>query len=195
MTHRQALQLDGFEQRLLAELRAEVDEQSAEAPTAAARRRRQWYVPTAGVAAAALAVAVVVTTSRPTPAYAVSGGNGKAVKVKVNRLEGAPALVAALRERGISADITYLPPDHVCAPGRYTDRSTSGLSLSVGADRFEVKIPAGAVRQGETFVLSAAVRPLVNGVQAAVEFGVATGAVGPCRVVVADPPPPAPDSQ
>ncbi|GAA3602694.1 hypothetical protein GCM10022223_18070 [Kineosporia mesophila] len=113
----------------------------------------------------------------------MSGGNGKEITVKITRLEGAPALQKALREHGIAADITYLPPGRACGPGRYSEVDTPGLSLKTSADDLEVTIPVGAVGEGDTFVLSAAVTPLPNGVQANVHFGVAQGAVAPCTVI------------
>ena len=137
-----------------------------------------------GLIAAGLAVVAVVTVSRPLPAYAVTGGDGEEVKVEVNRLEGAGALEDALREKGIAADITYLPSRRACRPGRYVDDSPRGLSLSVSAGRFEVIIPAGAVGAGETFVLSASVTPLPDsGVSAAVDYGIARGPITPCTPV------------
>ncbi|MBB2900550.1 hypothetical protein FHR75_001338 [Kineococcus radiotolerans] len=137
-----------------------------------------------GLIAAGLALVAVVTVSRPLPAYAVTGGDGEEVKVEVNRLEGAGALEDALREKGIAADITYLPSRRACRPDRYVDDSPRGLSLSVSADRFEVTIPAGAVGAGETFVLSASVTPLPDsGVSAAVDYGVARGPITPCTPV------------
>ena len=147
------------------------------------RRPRMAFASAAGLGAAVLAVAVTALVSRPLPAYAVSGGNGEDVTVTVNRLEGAAALRDALRERGVPADITYLPSDRACAPGRYTEVHVPGLSLSVSADRFEVRIPAGAVGEGETFVLSAAVTPVDDGVRAVVDFGVAQGVVAACTAV------------
>ena len=188
MTNRPSLELDAFEARLLTELRAVVNAQAtairpATPLRAEQRRQRLRYVAVVGAAAAAVAIVLVATVGRPTPAYAVSGGNGQDVTVKVTRLEGAEALQGALRERGIVADITYLPSDKACQPGRYAEVDTPGLSLSVGADLFEVKIPSGAVGQGDTFVLSAAVTPIDKGVRAIVDFGVAQGAVAPCTVV------------
>ncbi len=188
MTNRPSPELDAFEERVLVELMAVVSAQAALAPPvplapARQRRRRLWYVPVAGAAATVIAVALVATAVRPTPAYAVSGGNGQDITVKVTRLEGAESLQGALRERGIIADITYLPSDKACQPGRYAEVDTPGLSLGVGADLFEVKIPAGAVGEGDTFVLSAAVTPTDRGVRAIVEFGVTQGAVAPCTVV------------
>ena len=144
------------------------------------------YGSAAGIAVAALtAVGVTALVSRPLPAYAVSGGNGKEVIVKVNRLHGERALQTALRERGVTADITYLPSNRQCQPGRYAEEGTPGLSLSVSADRFEVRIPAGAVGAEETFVLSASAKHRDDGVQVIVDFGIARGAVATCTSVSA----------
>lgn len=134
-------------------------------------------------AAVGIAVAVVAVKALPTPAYAVSGGNGQQVTVQVNGLEGADALQRALRTRGIAAGITYLPPGQACQPGRHPELGTPGLTLSVSAARFEITIPPCAVPEGGTFVLSAAVRPLDHGVQAVVAFGVTQGVVTPCSPV------------
>ena len=189
MTNRPSPELDAFEERLLADLKGVVGAQAVAAPPTSRagtrfRQQRLWYAPTA--AAAAVAIALVATNSRPTPAYAVSGRIGEEITVTVNRLEGAEALQGALRSRGVAADITYLPPGKACEHGRYAEVRTPGLSLQVGADLFMVTIPPGAVGPGNTFVLSAAVTPMDNGVRAIVEFGIAQGAVGPCTVVDAE---------
>lgn len=114
---------------------------------------------------------------------AVSGRNNGEVTVRVNRLEGADGLERALSEHGITADVTYLPADKVCAPGRYAAVDTPGLTLSVSADRFEVTIPPGAVGKDDSFVLSAAVVPLAKGVRVAVDFDIAHGPIAACQVV------------
>lgn len=103
--------------------------------------------------------------------------------VKVTRLEGAEGLRQALLERGITADITYLPEEKVWQPGRYAAVPTPGLTLSVGADMFKVEIPAGAVGPTDTFVLSAAVTPFENGSESIVAFGITDGPVAPCVMV------------
>ncbi len=133
-------------------------------------------------AAAALAVAVLVPALAPTPAYAVTERNGE-VHVRVNRLEGAEALERALAEHGIVADTTYLQPSNECAAGRYAAVHTPGLTLSVAANWFEVTIPAGAVGEGDTFVLDASVEPRDDGFRARVNFDVTQGVVAPCTVV------------
>jgi hypothetical protein len=120
-----------------------------------------------------------------TLAYAVSRGINGEVTVRVMRLEGAEGLERALRDHGIAADITYLPEGKQCAPGRYTAVNTPGPTLGVSSEFFEVTIPPGAVGQDDTFVLSAAVVLIQDGVSASVEFDIAHGAVGPCRVIEA----------
>ena len=193
MNNRPSAHLDAFETALLAELKAVVKQQGAAAqlapsapsalPAQTRRRRRwTWYVSLGGAVAATIAVALVVTLARPSPAYAISGRNGQEITVTVTRLEGAGALEEALAQRGIAADITYLPPGTACRDGRYDDVTRSGLALSVGADMFKVTIPPGGVGQGETLVLSAAVQPLDGGtgVRAAVSYGIARGPIAPC---------------
>lgn len=191
MNHRPDSDLDAFEAALLTELQAVVGQTTTTAapdhPVLARaphrRHRRRWQVSLAAAAATALAVALLVPGLGPTPAYAVTGRNNGEVHVKVNRLEGAESLEQALQKHGIGADISYLPANKECAPGRYSEVRTPGLLLSVSADRFEVTIPPDAVDKDDTFVLSAAVVPLPNGVQMIVDFGIAHGPIAPCRVI------------
>ena len=195
MSDRPSPDLDTFEVLLLTELRAVVEQQAAAArPAPSAQparvrrhRRRTWYVSLAGAAAATVAIALLLTVARPTPGYAVSGRDGQEITVTVTRLEGAGALEEALRERGVAADITYLPTGTACRDGRYDEVDAPGLALSVGADLFEVTIPPGSVGRGETFVLSAAVTPLDDGTGAhvVVGYGIAAGPVAPCTTVAA----------
>ena len=190
MNHDSATPLDSFETALLAQLKSIVTETAVAGPAEPAapgpsptRRRRAWYASIAAMAAAALAAILAVHGLWPTPAYAVSGRNNGEVRVRVMRLEGADRLERALSDRGIPADITYLPAGKQCAPGRYTAVRTPGLSLTVSSDDFRVTIPPGAVGADDTFVLSAAVVPIPNGFRASVDFDIAHGPVAPCRIV------------
>lgn len=191
MNRKPAPPLDSFETALLTQLTSIVAASAAAEPEGIpvppgrgpARRGGAWYATIAASAAGALAAVLVVYSLWPTPAYAVSGGNNREVTVRVMRLEGADGLERELRDRGIAADVTYLPEGKGCAAGRFTAVRTPGLTLAVSADFFEVTIPPGAVGDDETFVLSAAVVPLPNGVRASVDFDIARGAVAPCRVV------------
>lgn len=105
--------LDTFEQALLLQLRTHVQQAATDnTPGTAAtprRSRRAWYAVAAAAAAAILALALLLHVVRPEPAFAVTGRNGSKITVKVARLEGADRLEQALHDRGVNADITYLP--------------------------------------------------------------------------------------
>lgn len=189
MNSQPTTRLDSFETALLAELKTVVVTSDASPAQGRVdlrhwfRGRRPWYVAVAIAAVVAVVVTLAGNAVRPTPAFAVSGGTNGKVRVHVMRLEGAPALERALAERGIKADITYLPMGKKCAPGRYTELPTPGLMLSTGANDFTVTIPAGSMAKGDVFVMTAAVQPIPNGVKADVDFGIARGPVRQCEVV------------
>lgn len=191
MTSNTAPPLDSFESALLTRLKEEVEarnhaplvEPAAPAELPVRRGRRRWYATAALVAASVTTAALVTHTLLPTPAYAVTGRNGSEITVKVMRLEGAGELEKALRDRGIPADVTYLPMGKVCAEGRYQAVKTRGLMLTVGQERFEVTIPANAVGKGDTFVLAASAESIEGGVRATVNFDIAHGPVAPCKIV------------
>ncbi|WP_224276615.1 hypothetical protein [Nocardioides lacusdianchii] len=186
--------LDPFEDRLLAELRQAV----TAAP--ARRRTRRPIAVAAAVAASALVGVVLVPGLGTTPAYSVQEGNAGEIVVEVNRPEDAAGLEQALGERGVAADITYLPDLQECASGRFTevDREV-GLSLSIGEDLVRVTLPPGAVRDGETFVMVLSVEAMtqdelaevaerddqrvVEGTSSSVSAEVASGPVRQCQPV------------
>lgn len=183
-------ELDTFESRLLAELRNEVADRSLVAP----RSRRTRRMTAALAAAAAVVVLGVLLAPGPgtTPAYSVQEGNSGEVVVEVSRPEDAAGLERQLAEHGIAADITYLEWPLQCAEHRYPDAPDdrqTGLRLTTGRDLLRVTLPPGAVRDGETFVLSLAHRtvPGTEGDmdfatnEASVSFGVAAGPVAPCN--------------
>lgn len=179
--------LDPFEAALLTHLQQQISQVAVADATSAAEhvptRSPRRYAALVLAAAAVTIVAVLVHAVWPTPAFAVTGRNGREVTVKVMRLEGADQLEEALKARGIAADVTYLPMGKMCAPDRYQSVRTPGLSLSVSADWFKVTIPANAVGQDDTFVLAAAVVPIQDGVRAAVEFDIAHGLIKPCKII------------
>lgn len=185
--------LDPFESRLLNELRQEV------AFAAPGRRRTRPPLAVAAAVAAAAVVGVVVVPGLGTaPAYSVQEGNAGEIVVEVNRPEDATGLEQALGERGVAADITYLPDLQECAAGRFAevDREV-GLSLSIGEDLVRVILPPGAVRDGETFVMVLSVEAMtqdelaevpeqedqrvVEGTSSSVSAEVASGPVRPCQ--------------
>lgn len=184
-------ELDAFESRLLAELRREVSSRDSAAPAPRRTRRRALAV-AAGVAATAVVGVVLVPGLGTTPAYSVQEGNAGEIVVEVNRPEDAAGLEHLLAEHGVAADITYLDWPLQCAEDRYVevpeDRQ-SGLGMTSGRDLLRLTIPPGAVRDGDTFVLSLSHRTIPgteDGTTAAMEqtsvsFGVAAGPVAPCN--------------
>lgn len=189
-------QLDSFESALLTELRQHVAERESRP---ARRSRTRLVVSGLGVAAAAVTAAVVIPGLGVTTAYSVQEGNSGEIHVEVDRLEDAEGLERAIEAYGIEADVTYVPDGGQCAPGRYqpVGRPLSGLLIQVGEDTsFEVTIPPGAVRAGETFVIAASAVQLPalgdpdgdgisheGGIRGWTDVNVARGAVAPCEVV------------
>lgn len=187
--------LDGFETRLLAELRREV-------VTVRRRPGRRLLASAAAVAAATVAGVVVVPGLGQTTAYSVQEGNAGEVEVEIRRPDDAAGLERALAEHGIAADVTYLSDLQTCAPGRFTevDREV-GMQIRIGQDLVRVTLAPGAVRDGETFVMVLSVEPMtqqeldasaeedgvraVDGTRSSVSAEVADGAVGPCVPVPA----------
>ncbi len=186
------LELDAFETSLLTELRSHVARTAATNPMASSaaegpRRRtlrRRWFVGIAAAVSTVVVAAVLLVHGLwPTPAYAVTGRSSGEVTVRVMRLEGAGQLERALEERGVPADITYLPTGKRCAPGRYTPVPASGLVIGISATEFFITIPPGTVGKDDTFVMSAAVVPIANGFTVSVDFDIAHGPVRPCRII------------
>ena len=190
-------QLDDFETRLLQSLRAEVAQRRHP------RSRRRLLV--AAAAAAAATAFVTVPALKPTPAFSVSEGNAGEINVMITRPEDASGLERALVEHGINADVTYLPDLQTCSPGRFqpSERATPGLMTSISDHSIAVTIPAGTVREDETFVLTWSVLPMtdeeiaeqnldlpedvtfVSGSHSNVDFAVASGPVDACEPVPA----------
>jgi hypothetical protein len=200
--------LDAFESKLLAELHQHVAERSTvDGPTEERQRRSAGprLVLVAAGAAAAVAAAVIVPGLGSSPAYSVTEGNAGQIHVEINRPEDAAGLQRALQEHGIAADITYLPELQTCAPGRYAvvDRNLVGMATDIGARSISITLPSGAVREGETFVLTWSVLPMSaedvkaaglssgagtesgNGFKMSLHSDIATGPVEPCRPVLA----------
>jgi len=193
-------QLDSFETRLLAELREHVAHNAPdvdEAERLAGRSARAWLAIAACLVSVAIGAMLIVPGLGSSPAYSVGEGNAGRVNVEINRPEDAAGLERALAERGINADITYLPGLQVCAPGRYqvTERKASDMMATIGETTISLTLPSDTVRPGETFVLTWSILPLtdeeiatrngpfggvVDGFSASVEFDVATGPVAPC---------------
>lgn len=202
MTPQTDSSLDSFETRLLAELRREAADHASAATQAPRRTRRRPLAVAAGVAATAVVGVLLVPGLGTTPAYSVSEGNAGEVEVEISRPEDAAGLERALEERGIAADITYLPGLATCAAGRFAEVERQvEMSLSIGEDLVRVTIPPGAVRDGETFVMVLSVESMtpdelsevserdgqqvLDGTHSSVSAEVASGPVGPCEAVPA----------
>jgi hypothetical protein len=121
----------GFEERLLAELKAVVTDRAA----AAARMEADDHDVAkpgwcrlgprlafgAGVALAAVAAALVVSAggSHPSKAFAVVPREGGGVTIKIYSLEDASGLESALAEAGLRSQVTWLPVGKVCREPHY----------------------------------------------------------------------------
>ncbi len=194
--------LDTFETALLTELRGYVAQRPADSgpPAPSARRkhhRRRWaYAVLAAASVAGIAVLALPGTG-PSPAYAVTEGNDGEVHVRVDRIDDAAGLERALAEHGVAADVTYLPANQVCAPGRYDEASPqprgTGMSFAMGTGGYRVDLAPGAIRDGETIVISISrLTDLGVGESGGItgSIGIATGPVSACVPV---PAPPLPD--
>lgn len=182
-------ELDHFETRLLAELRRDVVVSTSIAP--APRRTRRAVVAMAGVAATAVVGVLLVPGLGSTAAYSVQEGNSGEIVVEVSRPEDAAGLERQLADHGVAADVTYLAWPQECAEDRYIEvpqERMTGMGMSVGKDLLRVTLPPGAVRKGDTFVMSLSYRTIPgsgDGLEFAtgetsVSFGVAAGPVAPC---------------
>lgn len=180
--------LDDFETSLLHHLRKEVASRQQ-------RPQRRWGLIGGGAGVAALAGGLLLPGLVASPAYSVAEGNAGEIIAQVNRLEDADGLEQALAKKGVEADITYLDYGQQCRPGRYrpVPGPTRDLFLSVGEQSFEVRLGPGAVRDGETLVISASLRRIpaigdpdgdgieeLGGVGGRVDAEVARGPVGEC---------------
>jgi hypothetical protein len=121
----------GFEERLLAELKAVVADRAAvaqrmeaedHAPARPAWRRLGPRLALgSGIALAAVAAALVVGAGgdNPSKAFAVVPRQGGGVTIKIYSLEDASGLERALADAGIRSQVTWLPAGKVCREPHY----------------------------------------------------------------------------
>lgn len=121
----------GFEERLLAELKAVVADRAAAAarmeaedhaaPRSAWRRLGPPFALGAGIAMAAVVAALVVSAGgdNPSKAFAVSPREGGGVTIEIYSLEDASGIENALAEAGIRSQVTWLPVGEVCREPHY----------------------------------------------------------------------------
>lgn len=130
--------LDGFERRLLHELKEVVAERPelSTAPTGRAARRRFGWKPRLALAAVGVAAGVVAAMATPlildgdrtNPAFAVTPRDDGKVRVEVNALRNhrdAEDLERALEDAGIPSQVDYIPMGTSCQYPRY--KSASGV--------------------------------------------------------------------
>ncbi|RBQ18020.1 hypothetical protein DP939_21855 [Spongiactinospora rosea] len=112
---------NGFKDRLLVELKAEVAERAARRRSPAPRwmpsRRLLAGAGVVGVAAATALVVPLVTGQEP-PAYALTEGADGSINLKIHELRDADQVEKDLAGYGITADVTYLPLGKRCGNGR-----------------------------------------------------------------------------
>lgn len=121
----------GFDERLLAELKAVVTERAAAATRAEAedhtavrpawRRLGPRFALGSGIAVAAVAAALLISAEgdSASKAFAVVPQPGGGVTIKIYSLEDAPGLEKALTEAGVRSQVTWLPAGKVCREPHY----------------------------------------------------------------------------
>ena len=181
--------LDSFETQLLGELRDLVAARSVSTgpalgvgadsfsrfPWGRRRRRLVSLLAMTGATAAALTVPWLGGS----PAFAVTEGPNGTIEVKVNRLEEARGLEAALRDLGVKADIEYLGSNLQCAAPRFSGATSvpgSATRFSIG-EGIELTLDRRDIAHGETVVIAAS--RINDGVYD--EVGIAVGPVTPCH--------------
>ncbi|WP_433219468.1 hypothetical protein [Microtetraspora malaysiensis] len=141
---------DTFEDRLLAELKAEmaVRRQARLAPAARRMTGRRFFA-AAGVlgVAAATAVAVPMVIGSGAPAYALTKHPDGSINLRINELRDPDQVEKDLADMGITADITYLPLGKHCGNFRVTP--VKGDDFSFTPEEIASKDPAVKARMRE----------------------------------------------
>jgi hypothetical protein len=189
-----------YEDRLLAELRALVEQNAATAPPPRAVRRRRPRLVVAGVAGGACAATALIAFAGGddgSTAYAVDRRDDGSVTVAVKALADAAGLERALRAAGVPAEVDYLPQGKTCRDGRFEPARTGRFSANLSQrddGSISFTVGAGDLRPGQTLVMmtsGSAQGP------ASIAVTIAQGDVAPCVPVDApaaegtlpDPPP------
>lgn len=182
---------DSFEDRLLTELKQEVERRNEAAPAAPQWRRGRYL---------ALAAAVLLAAGVPalgwwnsTPAFAVEPTGDGEIKVSVKRLAEPEALEQALAAQGIKADVSYTPAGKACAAGRYQE-ALPNAALALGAEvdqagTWSLTLAPRLLRAGETLVLESSWTENTW----SLTTGIAAGPVGSCTLVDAPAAPETPE--
>lgn len=145
-----------FEERLLDELKAVVAQRGVEQEAQAKRPEpvgARWRAPRAafggGVALAAVAAVLVFSSGgdNPPKAFAVEPQDGGGVTIEVYSPENAAGLEGALREAGISSQVSWLPAGMACREPHFT-QSTAKTSMGGTIGGIRVGGPGKAMTIG-----------------------------------------------
>lgn len=200
-----------FEERLLAELRAVVEERAAmpafQAPAtpASEEARARWSgggalggrrlaprLVVGGTAVAAVAAAVLAVSSGTgdtSSAFAVEPQGDGEVRVEISSLSDAQGLEKALEEAGIKADVNYLAAGMACREPRFTpsgagpERTKTSGSVKQTDSGVVFTITRDGIDPGDTLLVTASPGPEGTGNMVGVQ--IAEGAVSACDPVPA----------
>jgi len=195
-----------FEERLLAELRAVVEEHAADAgvernrpyateslhgPPSTGRRLAPRLV-FGGAAVAAVAAGVLAVSSGTgdtSSAFAVEPQGDGMVRVEISSLSDAQGLEKALAEAGVKADVNYLAAGMACREPRFTpsgdgpQRSRMSGSVRQTETGVVFTITRSGIGPGDTLLVTASPGPEGYGDMVGVQ--IAQGAVSACDPVPA----------
>lgn len=181
-------QLGHFEENLLTELRQVVAEQAATETPARPRRRLVLATAGAGAVAAGLVFGVPAVNGDHTPAaHAVTGNDDGSVTITVNRLEDPDGLARELAAHGITADVSFTPPDKMCrpAPGRFEPAHNPEPTAQIMVENSEEVLTLDpADTEGRTLVLEG--REATTSPDArtfVILHRIVSGPVAPCELV------------
>jgi hypothetical protein len=181
-------QLGHFEENLLTELRQVVAEQAAAETPARPRRRLVLATAGAGALAAAVVFGVPAMNGDHAPAaHAVTSNDDGSVTITVNRLEDPEGLERELAAHGITADVSFTPPDQMCRPSpqrfdlAYNPEPTARIMIE-NSDEVLTLDPSEIA--GKTLVLEARDATVSPGKKAfGIMHQIVSGPVAPCELV------------
>ncbi|WP_405088523.1 hypothetical protein [Microbispora sp. NBC_01389] len=153
---------DTFEDRLLAELKAEIVAREARTRAPGVRRiPRLRLLAGAGIAvAAATAVAVPLVIGQQTPAYALTRHPDGSISLQINEFRDPDQVERDLAKMGVRTDVTYLPLGKRCADGRAP--FVAGDHTSTSKEDLASRDPAVQARirkEAEKLASARAIRP------------------------------------
>ena len=186
--------LGGFEERLLATLRTQVQSPAATGGGGTKPHRTPRRL-LAAVAVAALAVGLptALSGSSNSPAFAVESDGDGIVTVDIHRLTDAAGLEQQLAANGINARVDYTPSGKTCKMPRFTPAPDSPLtawardpdSTTFGDGNIAFKLRSSDLL-GHTLVIMIGpdgIRTVPESTSVRVEIGLADGPVAACELV------------